>query len=72
MNDEVLPTLSALQGIFRQIEAKMTKRNHKLLDYDRHRASLEKVRDKKDRDLGEERKLVKVLQLYLLPHQFSV
>lgn len=57
---KLLPTLlTAQQGI----TAKITKRNHKLIDYDRHRTSAKKLStSEQTRSLSDERRLVKTEQ----------
>lgn len=42
------------------IRKTITKRDHKLLDYDRYRISLKKLQDKKDRKLSDEKEIFKV------------
>lgn len=54
--------LKEIIQINQNIAAKITKRNHKLLDYDRHRHTVEKshsTANQRTRSLGEERKLAK-------------
>ena len=54
--------LKEIIQINQTIAAKITKRNHKLLDYDRHRHAVEKshsTANQRTRSLGEERKLAK-------------
>jgi DNA topoisomerase VI subunit A len=40
----------------------MIKRDHKLIDYDRHRTSLEKLNKKTERSFSEEKQIFKVIQ----------
>jgi len=42
------------------IRRTMTKREHKLVDYDRFRISLKKLQDKKERTLNDEKQIYKV------------
>ncbi|KAL7269038.1 BAR adaptor protein Hob1 [Rhizina undulata] len=48
-----------LMDIIKAIRKMATKRQHKQLDYDRHRASLKKLQDKKDKSLKDEKTLYK-------------
>lgn len=43
--------------LFDQVKKFLTKREHKLVDYDRFREAVKKLRDKKDRTSSEEKKL---------------
>ncbi|KAI8371772.1 uncharacterized protein BYT42DRAFT_581522 [Radiomyces spectabilis] len=69
--DEILPELDAvdrdivrplleLLEIMRVIQKTIVKRNHKLIDYDRHRASLNKLKGKDERSFNEEKQIFKV------------
>lgn len=49
-----------LQGIMKQIRKNITKREHKLVDYDRHNNSLTKLREKKEKTLSDEKNLFKL------------
>lgn len=51
-----------LSTIMKQIRKTITKRNHKLLDYDRFNNSLTKLRDKKEKSLSDEKNLFKLEQ----------
>lgn len=44
----------------KMIRKTITKRDHKLVDYDRYRISLKKLQDKKDRKLSDEKEIFKV------------
>jgi len=46
------------------IRKNITKRDHKLIDFDRHNNSLTKLRDKKEKTLNDEKNLLKVEQDY--------
>jgi len=48
-----------LLEIIKQVRKLASKRDHKQLDFDRHRATLKKLEDKKDKDLKDEKKLYK-------------
>ncbi|BFZ58078.1 cell division control protein 14 [Savitreella phatthalungensis] len=52
----VLPAQELLE-IFKQVKKVMTKNEHKLVDYDRHRATLKKLQDKKEKTLKDEKAL---------------
>lgn len=49
-----------LNDICRRIRKTITKREHKLVDYDRHNNSLNKLREKKEKSLTDEKNLFKV------------
>ncbi|KAI0271596.1 BAR-domain-containing protein [Gloeopeniophorella convolvens] len=51
-----------LQGIMKAIRKMITKRDHKLMDYDRFNNSLTKLRDKKEKSLSDEKNLFKLEQ----------
>ncbi|CAO3597629.1 unnamed protein product [Absidia cylindrospora] len=46
--------------IMKQIQKTMIKRNHKMIDYDRHRSSLSKLKVKEERSFNEEKQIYKV------------
>ncbi|KAI9320780.1 hypothetical protein BX666DRAFT_2024395 [Dichotomocladium elegans] len=69
--DEVLPELDVLdhtvvrpilelKEIVKTIQKTIVKRNHKLIDYDRHRSSAAKLKTKEERSFNEEKQLYKV------------
>jgi hypothetical protein len=49
-----------LVDICKKIRKTITKRDHKLVDYDRHNNSLNKLREKKEKSLSDEKNLFKV------------
>ncbi|KAF8203738.1 hypothetical protein BJ912DRAFT_940947 [Pholiota molesta] len=51
-----------LQAVMKTIRKTITKREHKLTDYDRFNNSLTKLRDKKDKSLSDEKNLFKLEQ----------
>ncbi|KDR85224.1 hypothetical protein GALMADRAFT_233945 [Galerina marginata CBS 339.88] len=51
-----------LQSVMKLIRKTITKREHKLTDYDRFNNSLTKLRDKKEKSLGDEKNLFKLEQ----------
>ncbi|KAI8060462.1 hypothetical protein BC940DRAFT_246498 [Gongronella butleri] len=68
--DEVLPELDLLDlhvtrplldllEISKTIQKTMVKRNHKLIDYDRHRLALNKLKTKTERSFSEEKQIFK-------------
>lgn len=54
----VAPAKDLLE-IFKKVNKLLTKRNHKQVDYDRHRASLKKLQDKKEKTMKDEKALYK-------------
>ncbi|KAG1062891.1 hypothetical protein G6F42_027316 [Rhizopus arrhizus] len=69
--DEILPELDSvdqhvirpsleLQEIIKTIQKTIVKRNHKLIDYDRHRVALQKLNVKTERTMNEEKAIFKV------------
>lgn len=69
--DEVLPELDVvdrdivrplmeLTEVIKTINKTMTKRDHKLIDYDRHRVALQKLNNKQERSFSEEKQIFKV------------
>jgi len=53
-----------LQSILKQVRKTITKREHKLTDFDRFTNSLTKLRDKKEKSLSDEKNLFKLEQEY--------
>jgi amphiphysin len=51
-----------LQEICKKIRKTCTKRDHKLIDFDRHNNALNKLREKKEKSLSDEKNLFKVEQ----------
>ncbi|KAF8323337.1 BAR-domain-containing protein [Clavulina sp. PMI_390] len=51
-----------LQGLMKTIRKNITKRDHKLVDFDRHNNSLNKLREKKEKSLNDEKNLFKLEQ----------
>ncbi|KAI0089772.1 BAR-domain-containing protein [Irpex rosettiformis] len=62
IESRILGPVKELQGVMKAIRKSITKRDHKLLDYDRHNNSLTKLRDKKEKSLNDEKNLFKVEQ----------
>ncbi|KAG0003672.1 hypothetical protein BGZ79_000294 [Entomortierella chlamydospora] len=63
---QVVQPLTDMQTNMKLIRKTITKRDHKLIDYDRYRISLQKLRDKKEKTLSDER------QIYKLESQLEV
>ncbi|KAI9030685.1 hypothetical protein CLU79DRAFT_802338 [Phycomyces nitens] len=57
--DVIRPTIE-LQTIIKTIQKTMVKRDHKLLDYDRHRTSLGKLHGKNAKSFSEEKQVIKL------------
>ncbi|KAG0214139.1 hypothetical protein BGX28_002655 [Mortierella sp. GBA30] len=62
----VVRPLQEMQNNMKLIRRTITKRDHKLVDYDRFRISLKKLQDKKERTLSDEK------QIYKLESQLEV
>ncbi|KAF9295595.1 hypothetical protein BGZ88_001828 [Linnemannia elongata] len=62
----VVRPLQEMQNNMKLIRKTLTKREHKLVDYDRYRLSLKKLTDKKERTLSDEK------QIYKLESQLEV
>ncbi|KAI5120227.1 hypothetical protein M0805_000041 [Coniferiporia weirii] len=62
IESRIVVPIKELQTILRQIRKNITKRDHKLLDYDRFNNSLTKLRDKKEKSLSDEKNLFKLEQ----------
>ncbi|EJT98964.1 BAR-domain-containing protein [Dacryopinax primogenitus] len=58
----IIGPVKELQGIMKGIRKSITKRDHKLIDYDRFNNSLTKLRDKKEKSLNDEKNLFKLEQ----------
>lgn len=57
LETRIIQPANDLLAIVKQTQKMLTKRNHKLLDYDRHRTSLKKLQDKKEKTLKDEKAL---------------
>ncbi|KAF9357048.1 hypothetical protein BGX34_009621 [Mortierella sp. NVP85] len=60
LEDQVVRPLSEMQHLMKTIRKTIVKREHKLVDYDRHRLALKKLQDKKDRSLSDEKQIFKL------------
>ena len=52
-----------LREVMKTIGKTMVKRNHKLIDYDRHRSTLNKLKVKEERSFNEEKQIFKVRKM---------
>ncbi|KAF9359930.1 hypothetical protein BGX26_010975 [Mortierella sp. AD094] len=57
---QVVRPLTDMQNNMKLIRKTITKRDHKLVDYDRFRISLKKLREKKEKTLSEEKQIYKL------------
>ncbi|KAF9056403.1 BAR-domain-containing protein [Panaeolus papilionaceus] len=62
IESRIIGPAKELQAVMRTIRKTITKRDHKLTDYDRFNNSLTKLRDKKDKSLSDEKNLFKLEQ----------
>jgi amphiphysin len=62
IESRVVGPVKELQGVMKSIRKMITKRDHKLVDYDRFNNSLTKLRDKKEKSLSDEKNLYKLEQ----------
>ncbi|KXN89807.1 hypothetical protein AN958_04811 [Leucoagaricus sp. SymC.cos] len=62
IESRILGPTKELQAIMKLIRKSITKREHKLVDYDRFNNSLTKLRDKKEKSLSDEKNLFKLEQ----------
>ncbi|KAF9586151.1 hypothetical protein BGW38_009236 [Lunasporangiospora selenospora] len=60
LETSVVMPLQEMLTIMKLIRKTITKRDHKLIDYDRFRISLKKLQDKKDRTLSDEKQIFKL------------
>ncbi|RMZ79306.1 hypothetical protein DV737_g3432, partial [Chaetothyriales sp. CBS 132003] len=59
IEQRVIAPADQLLDVIKMVRKVLVKRDHKQLDYDRHRASLKKLQDKKDKTLKDEKALFK-------------
>ncbi|WWC62090.1 uncharacterized protein I303_104680 [Kwoniella dejecticola CBS 10117] len=64
IDSRIVQPCKELNDITKKIRKTITKREHKLIDYDRHNNSLNKLREKKEKSLSDEKNLFKVEQDY--------
>ncbi|KAG9314690.1 hypothetical protein JVU11DRAFT_5496 [Chiua virens] len=62
IESRVVGPVKEFQGVLKVIRKTITKRDHKLIDYDRFNNSLTKLRDKKEKSLSDEKNLFKLEQ----------
>ncbi|EIW65276.1 BAR-domain-containing protein [Trametes versicolor FP-101664 SS1] len=62
IDSRIVGPIKEFQGILKTIRKSITKREHKLVDYDRFNTSLTKLRDKKEKTLNDEKNLFKLEQ----------
>ncbi|KZT08919.1 BAR-domain-containing protein [Laetiporus sulphureus 93-53] len=62
IESRILAPVKELQSVLKVIRKTITKREHKLVDYDRYNNSLTKLRDKKEKSLNDEKHLFKLEQ----------
>ncbi|KZV74772.1 BAR-domain-containing protein [Peniophora sp. CONT] len=62
IESRIIGPVKELQVVLKTIRKMITKREHKLLDYDRHNNALTKLRDKKEKSLKDEQNLFKLEQ----------
>ncbi|GLB36589.1 putative BAR domain containing protein [Lyophyllum shimeji] len=62
IESRIVGPLKELQATMKLIRKTITKRDHKLVDYDRFNNSLTKLRDKKEKSLSDEKNLFKLEQ----------
>ncbi|KAG8220133.1 hypothetical protein J3R82DRAFT_1154 [Butyriboletus roseoflavus] len=62
IESRVVGPVKEFQGVLKVIRKTITKRDHKLIDYDRFNNSLTKLRDKKEKSLNDEKNLFKLEQ----------
>ncbi|RXK37065.1 hypothetical protein M231_05653 [Tremella mesenterica] len=62
IDSRIVQPCKELTDICKKIRKTCTKREHKLIDYDRHNNSLNKLREKKEKSLSDEKNLFKVEQ----------
>ena len=60
IDSRIVHPCKELNDICKKIRKSCTKRDHKLVDYDRHNNSLNKLREKKEKSLSDEKNLFKV------------
>ncbi|KAG8989224.1 hypothetical protein FRB90_002348 [Tulasnella sp. 427] len=62
IESRIIGPVKELQGVLKLIRKNITKRDHKLVDYDRYNNSLVKLREKKEKTLADEKNLFKLEQ----------
>ncbi|KAH9855785.1 BAR-domain-containing protein [Lenzites betulinus] len=62
IDSRIVGPIKEFQNILKAIRKSITKREHKLTDFDRHNNSLTKLRDKREKTLNDEKNLFKLEQ----------
>ncbi|KAL4254548.1 Bridging integrator 3/RVS161-like protein [Abortiporus biennis] len=62
IESRIVGPVKELQTVLKAIRKSITKREHKLIDYDRYNNSLSKLREKKEKSLNDEKNLFKLEQ----------
>ncbi|KAF9785895.1 BAR-domain-containing protein [Thelephora terrestris] len=62
IQSRIIGPLKEFKEVVKAVRKSITKREHKLVDYDRHNNSLTKLREKKDKSLSDEKNLFKLEQ----------
>ncbi|TFL06231.1 BAR-domain-containing protein [Pterulicium gracile] len=62
IESRIVAPVQEYQTVLKTVRKTITKRDHKLTDYDRHNNSLMKLRDKKEKTLSDEKNLFKLEQ----------
>ena len=62
LSTRICEPLKELQDTIKKIRKTITKRDHKLVDFDRHNNSYAKLKDKKEKSLNDEKNLFKFEQ----------
>jgi len=62
IESRILGPIKEFQSVLKVVRKTLTKREHKLIDYDRFNTSLTKLRDKKEKSLNDEKNLFKLEQ----------
>ena len=68
IDSRIVAPCKELVDICKRIRKTCVKRDHKLVDYDRHNNSLNKLREKKEKSLSDEKNLFKASALWSDPH----
>lgn len=69
ISTRIIAPAKEFQGVMKTIRKNITKRDHKLVDYDRHNNNLNKLREKKEKNLNDEKNLFKLEQDFDLATQ---
>ncbi|KDN53329.1 BAR-domain-containing protein [Tilletiaria anomala UBC 951] len=64
IENRIIAPIKDFNAVIKSIRKNITKRDHKLIDYDRHNNAFSKVKDKKEKSLKDEQNLFKLEQGY--------